>query len=565
MKVETKFRVDKYLYPVTLNFDGDKIWVFFRYNKQLVAEIKTFAGAKWWGGEEPPIKAWTISNTPRNLFRLAYLQGKNPYAWYDKEIIKNEYERPLYLHQRDGADFVLAVRRCIIAMEMGTGKTLLVEEVIERSGIKGPNWWYVAPKSALRAVQREFRIWQSKVWPKFMTYEALVKEMKNWVDGFRAPMGVVFDESARVKNPTAQRSQAAMQLADGIRSDWGDAGYIILMSGAPAPKSPVDWWHQAEIACPGYLREGDIYKFKNRLAVIQQKSDMQGGVYPQLVAWRDDEHRCDICGKFIEEHKDIIFDEGEDHEFKASKNEVSYLYERLKGLVFIRMKKDCLDLPEKQYRKVILEPTQKILNLARTIVNTSPTTIQAITLIRELSDGFQYQKDGSTEYIDSPKEGAIVDILDELSDIGRIVIYAGFTASVDKCVEICNKCGWQTIKVDGRGWKMSDGLEDDPLDIFQDKLEKYPFVAFVAHPGSGGVGLTLTASPVEVFYSNDFDADHRIQAIERIHRPGMDFNRGATIIDLIHLPTDQLILDNLELKKRLQDLTMGEITRVLGS
>lgn len=552
-----KFRVGKYLIPVELKPQNDKIWIFFHYNKVLIEEIKVMEGAKWHGFDEKPIKAWSIANSAHNLFRLAYLQGQNPYAHYDKEIVSYNYERPLYLHQKEMADFIIAKKRCIIAGEMGVGKTLSVLEAMERSGIPGPNWWYVAPKSALKAVQREFRIWQSKIWPKFMTYEALTKEIKNWVGGLKAPMGLVLDESARIKNPTAQRSQAALQLANGIRSDWGEDGYIVLMSGAPAPKSPADWFHQCKTACPGFLREGDIFKFKKRLAIIQNKEDMQGGVYPQLLGWKDNERKCDICGELPEAHQ---FDGGEDHIYKPSKNEVSYLYERLRDLVIIKLKKDCLDLPEKIYRLITLEPTQKILNLARSITNTAPTTIQALTLIRELSDGFQYLKDGETTQIESPKEDALVDILDELNAIGRIVIYAGFTASVDRCVEICKKCGWQTIRVDGRGWQLSEGLQGDPLDIFQDKLDQYPFVAFIGHPGAAGMGLTLTASPVTFYYSNDFNSDSRIQSEERIHRPGC---KGATIIDVIHLPTDQLILDNLKIKKDLQALTLGEIQRAL--
>ena len=39
---------------------------------------------------------------------------------------------------------------------------------------------------------------------------------------------------------------------------------------------------------------------------------------------------------------------------------------------------------------------------------------------------------------------------------------------------------------------------------------------------------------------------------------------AATIIDLILLPTDMLVLDNLKKKKRLQDLTMGELNEVLN-
>ena len=39
----------------------------------------------------------------------------------------------------------------------------------------------------------------------------------------------------------------------------------------------------------------------------------------------------------------------------------------------------------------------------------------------------------------------------------------------------------------------------------------------------------------------------------------MDKNRGATVYDIIHLPTDKLVLDNLQKKRRMEKVTMGEI------
>ena len=95
--------------------------------------------------------------------------------------------------------------------------------------------------------------------------------------------------------------------------------------------------------------------------------------------------------------------------------------------------------------------------------------------------------------------------------------------------------------------------------------EKYPKIAFVGHPKAGGMALTLTASPTELFYSNSFDGEARMQAEDRFHRAGMDTNRGATIIDLILLPTDLLVLKNLQKKKRLQDVSMGELQTVFGA
>lgn len=481
------------------------------------------------------------------------------------------------------------------------GKTLAAIEVMERSGLQ--NWWYVAPKSALMSVQLEFKKWKMPWRPRTMTYEGLTKTIKEWHAGRRAPFGVFFDESARVKNPTSQRSQAAKHLADAIREEYGMDGFVILMSGAPAPKSPVDWWHQCEIACPGFLREGHVASFKQRLAVIVQKESITGGAYPHIVTWRDDEKKCDKCGQYRKEHQPSIDDDGEFTctDYTPSVNEVARLGRCMSGLVLKKLKSDCLDLPEKQYRQIHVEPTRKILNLAQGIVDRARNTITAITQLRMLSDGFMYKQEKTGEkvcpachgneeerptindqpycgvchnegiiesfkriayQVECPKEQVIIDLLDEHIEVGRIGFYAGFTGSIERLVEICKKGGWDTIKADGHGWKTS--FDGDPLDVFQNGQDSKQRVAFIGQPGAAGTGLTLTASPTGVYYSNDFDADHRIQSEDRFHRLGMDINRGCMIIDIFHLPTDELVYNNLKAKRQMQSMTLDEIKAVLS-
>ena len=285
--MKVKLRAGKYRIPVELIYTEGRIFMRFQFSKALIPEIKTMSGAKWHGYDDPPRKLWSVTDNQRNAFQLDYLQGLNPYAHYDKKIISHEYTRPLYDHQKIAADFLLARHYCLLAGETGVGKTLPVIEVMERSSAK--DIWYVAPKSGIRAVEREFRIWDFDIDIEMMTYQGLTKRMKNWEPGATAPDFVVFDESQRIKNPTAQMSQAAMILADGIREDWGDDGYVILMSGSPAPKSPADWYWQTEIACPGFLKEGDHNKFKKSLGIIVQRESFEGGgVYPHLETWLDD-------------------------------------------------------------------------------------------------------------------------------------------------------------------------------------------------------------------------------------------------------------------------------------
>ncbi len=604
---------------------------FLKSPFSLKDEIKAMRSARWHGFDDPPRKIWSVENCTRNWFQLQVMMGENPYAWFDRQIQNFDYERPLRLHQKDMADAGLTYHYQIFGAEMGLGKTLSAIEVMEKSGKR--LWWWVGPKSGLYAVEREFKKWEvsSNLEIELMTYEGLVKRMGLWKPGDPAPMGVIFDEISRAKTAKTQRTQAAQALADGVRKDWGMEGFVIGMSGTPSPKSPVDWWAPCEIVWPGFLREGDADTFKFRLGIHRKEEGAMGNAFWQLVNWRDDEHKCDICGELEDEgkHTHLIGTEltgVEDgiHDFKPSKNEVAYLSERLKGLVIVKQKKDCLDLPEKQYRQVYCKPSPATLRVASSLMKASPNTITGLTRLRELSDGFQYRDkvvgkercpicsgtckntywvdpedaeraftmtdmldpeyvatlvkteltcvscngtgevdkiERTVKEVPCPKEEALVNLLDENEETGRLVVFAGFTGSVDRVTKVCLKHGWDVVRVDGRGWLVyrADGqsTSDAPLDYWA-AVDKHPRVCFVAHPKSGGLSLTLVESRMAVYYSNDYNPESRSQSEDRIHRMGMDENKGATIVDLLHLPTDEKVLNVLRDNRRLELMSMGE-------
>jgi SNF2 family DNA or RNA helicase len=602
----------------------------------LLEEIKAMEGAKWHGFDElNPRKCWSIPNTGRNRFQLAYLCGENPYQWYDLPII-DFTDEGAYAHQNHQTAFELTRHQCIIAAEMGVGKTRAVIRCMEKSG--KTKWLWVGPKSSLYAVQNEFKKWKAKISPTFVTYEGLEKIADYGLyDNYE---GVVFDEASRLKNPTAKRSQRARKIADELRLKYGQDAYIILMSGSPAPKSPVDWWNLCEIACPGFLKEGHVEKLRKRLALIEMSESPSGGMYPKLITWRDNEMLCNICGRSKEDHS---WENGAPtHVYTPMQNEVAKLYRRMKGLVLVQFKKDCLDLPELQYREILCEPTAETLRAARLLQKKVPSAIVGLTLLRELSDGFQYAEEAiethpcpccegkrtqkekfdldnpdlsiddnmlreghRLEYdgmmnvvkiwdqilrigerdvscsrcsgtgsivsyirkpkmVPCPKDQAFEDLLDEHDDVGRLVVYGGFTGTIDRVIGLVQKNKWDYIRVDGRGWQSTiPGKPPELLEAFQERKDNHPRLVFVGQPGAAGMGLNLTASPSIVYYSNDFNAESRIQSEARIHRPGMDVNRGACIIDLIHLPTDRLVIENLRKKRRLQDMSMGQLGECL--
>ena len=541
--VETKFIVGEYKKPVTLDYRGARIWLSFGYNKKLIEEIKMMDGAKWHGFEEPPIKRWSIADSARNRFQIRFLEGKNPYSVYDQPLVPYASKRPLYNHQIKMVQTALTYRGVILACEMGTGKTLAAIETIEylnqTQGIQSKDIFYVGPKAGVMAVSRELVKWNCTLHPKMMTYEGLTKLMKTFdPDKDIVPRVLILDESSKVKSSTAQRAKAAQMLSEIMRHEHDDECYIIEMSGTPAPKEATDWWMQAEIACPGFIKEGNVHKFKSRLCIIEERQSITGGVYPHIVTWKDDSKKCGVCGQYKEANThqpwyrppelDAPLTDEERikaatelaiskkfHDYIPSKDEISYLYERMKGLVLVQFKKDCLDLPEKQYRIIEIVPPSDLVRAMKLIKSKATRAIEALTLIRELSDGFQYTEkrtgetecsichgtgkinapisvehtdtygptsdikredfelgevtcdncggvgktptyERATDSVTSPKDEIFIDLLDEHEEIGRFIVWGGFTGTIDRLTEICHKYGWSTLRVDGRGYKGSD-------------------------------------------------------------------------------------------------------------
>jgi SNF2 family DNA or RNA helicase len=608
--------------PVTLKYENGRIW-FADSPRGMKDEIKAMGGSHWHGYDNPKIMMWSVDDNFRNQFQLHYMMGENVYEWFEQDLIEHEYSRPLMEHQKDLTNRGLTYHYQIWAAEMGTGKTLSAQEVIERSGVK--HWYWVGPKTSLPNIRREFKKWnfvETCATIEYMTYEKLVRLMDEHKDGNPLPGGVIFDESSRLKTATSQRSKAAFKLANLIRGAdrWG--GYVILMSGTPSPKRPTDWFSQCEVAWPGFLREGSVKAIQNRLAFMVQHV-LDSGTFWKPMGWRDDENKCNICGH-LEDEGPHVLDMEEYHEFVPSKNEVAYMFERLNGLVVVKHKKDCLTLPDKRYRKVECTPSKSLLRVAKTLVDAAPNAMTGMTLLRELSDGFQYREvdDGTkpcnhcpeskgivdewfhgeriyqdislleddlvdklekrkvecpkchgtgemkktkriTREIPCPKEKALRELLEECEETGRIVVFAGFTGSVDRCVSICHKEGWAVVRCDGRGFQvtLSDGTtitDEEALDFWAN-LEDHPRVAFVAHPESGGMSLTLVEARMAVYWSNSFKPEYRVQSEDRIHRKGMDENLGCVIVDLIHLPTDERVVDIIRENRKLELMTMGKI------
>ena len=403
-----KYRGKNIMISVDIEEKDKRINFKFGYNEYLKDEIKAMEGARF----DWDTKVWSVVNNQRNQWWIRYLKGENPFEWYDRPHIDYIPEPRLcyrcyplsvnnpncrlchgegvvhcFEHQVESIQSIITYHHILLAEEMGLGKTLSAIIALEYAYLNDhiKNIWWVGPRAGLVAVQLEFKRWKTKLTPAFITYD----ELKKYID-YEPPQAIVFDEIQRIRNATTQRAQAARIIADKIRDKFDKASYIIGLSWTPSPKDPSNWYNLCETLQPGFIKEGNIHKFKNKLAIITMKEGISGGSYPEVVSWLDDEKKCKICG-LLKDHPNHDGMQNGFHRFEKSVNEVERLGRRMEGLVLVKTKKTCLDLPDKCYEIIQVQPSIATLNAMEIIKSKSSRAIQALILCRELSDGFQYQ------------------------------------------------------------------------------------------------------------------------------------------------------------------------------
>lgn len=525
-------------YPVTIEQEQSGKLIFRRSPFSMKDEIKAMKGSRW----DPTRRCWSVANHPRNHFQINAMMVEpddpKPYAWFERDLLDLDVvERPIREHQIEMIRKALTYRYQIFAADMGLGKTLIAIEVMERLA-RQYGWdndcrdqcWFVGPKSALESVDLDMHKWGVNLVPRTLTYERFVIDHAEYLDS--PPQLIFFDESSNLKTPSSRRASAAQKMTDRVREVHGTDGGVVLLSGTTVSKRPSDIWSQAEITWPGFLREGSIRAFEDRYATVVLGEDSDGNKFRKIDGWKD--------------------------------HEVSRLSNRLDGLMSVYLKKDWLNLPERTFVRRVCEVQPRTKRVAKALVDAAPNTISGLTALRALSSGFQYNEDGDAgeqgerAIVETvcPKDDVLREIIDEEQTRGRMIVFASFQGSIDRVKRICHEQGWDTIVVDGRGWNCYD---KDNVRVKQHILDYWannpnPTV-FVGNPASCRFGLTLVEAKTTVVFDQNFSAEHRLQSLDRNYRIGQ--TDPVRVIDLLHLPVDELILDTLVENKRLEDLSLG--------
>ena len=233
---------------------------------------------------------------------------------------------------------------------------------------------------------------------------------------------------------------------------------------------------------------------------------------------------------------------------------------RLHSIAFRVTKAECLDLPEitEEVVPVILEPEAMEIyqNLEKDsfaeLKGGEVTPMNVLTKLLRLSQvtgGHLPIEDVGTCQISKAKLAALSDLIDSALDQGqKLVVMARFVPELNAIEALLRKKKIDFAVVRG-------GVKDRSEEVarFQNDPDCMVFVGQIA---AAGLGITLTAASIMVFYSLDYSMSNFDQAKARIHRVGQKKNCHyiyLTCVGTVDRKILRSLRDKVDLAKMLVD------------
>ncbi len=443
-----------------------------------------------------------------------------------------------WLHQRQAYHFAYPLHSCMLAMDMGTGKSKVVVDLVSNRNHK--KVLIVSPLSVIDVWEREFKKHSIKDVRLVKLNRRGVKGKKqeaekqmnnaerlgqpfvgviNYESVWRKPFGewakkagfdlIVLDESHRIKSPGAKCSMYLSTLGKRIP-------YKIALTGTPMPHSPLDIYAQYRFLDPG-IYGTSFNRFKNRYAIMGG----YGG-----------------------------------YEVLGYQNEQE-LHNKMYSIAY-RVTKDILDLPEQVhvYRKTELESkAQKIYNRMENTFITEVeggevTALNALTKLlrlQQITSGHIGDDEGNVREVSTAKSDLLQDTLNDLDQKEPVVVFCRFTHDIEQVRKAGNKQGRTVAELSGR-YNQLEAWQDGEYDLLAVQIR------------SGGVGIDLTRARYTIYYSLGFSLGDYEQSLARIHRPGQE--QTTTFIHLLCENTvDEKVYNALKSRKKVVDYILEDLKR----
>lgn len=344
-----------------------------------------------------------------------------------------------------------------------------------------------------------------------------------------SPAAMILDESTRVKSPQAVQTKAVMRLAR-----YAAKRYIL--TGTPIAKNPLDLYMQFNFLSPSILRYPHYVAFRNRYAVMG--GHRVSGRPVQVVGWQN----LNELKATIAPHSRVVLK--------------SEALPELPPKVYIRME---VPLSTEQERAYIMMKEHAVVDIPGEIgIGTARIALTKVLRLSQITSGHVPIVNSITgnQQIISFKNNPKFDVIEEiLEDTPFIVVFAMFIVEIQDLAARLHKAG------------ISYGLIYGDVSLKEREKVQADFHAglirvVVCQVVTGGIGIQLTHGDTAVFTTNPYSHEARVQAEERLHRPGQ-IHQSVRYIDIVTVTRtgrhtiDQTVLDALDRKQNLSDAVIG--------
>jgi len=448
----------------------------------------------------------------------------------------------LMTHQQTAADKLMPIRLGALFMEMGTGKSRTVIEMVLRRQKRLDLAAWFCPVSLKETVRREIlkhtdtppeqiNVFDDKTasstLPKCFWH---VVGIESIAGSTRIALAVkalltensmaIVDESSYIKGHRALRTQRLTAFAEKCR-------YRVLLTGTPISQGVVDLFAQMRFLSPKILGYRSFYSFAANHLEYSDK-------YP---------------GMIVKSHNQ------------------AYIAAKIQPYVFQVTKKECLDLPPKTYKSRFFSMTVTQRDLyeeakQRTFESMEDDELDSYAIFRlfgalqQIVSGYWNDIELQTRHeVYSPRLAMLLDTVADLPPDEKIIIWAKFEYDIMEIQSsLAAKYGPESVAL--FYGKLNEAQRTASVDRFCNGAR-----FFVATQSCGGHGLTLVQARYVIFYNNEFKYATRLQAEDRCHRIGQE--RDVHYIDLVCANSiDERIMSALSAKGDAVRQFKGEIDKV---
>lgn len=350
-------------------------------------------------------------------------------------------------------------------------------------------------------------------------------------------IALVVDESSRVKNHKAKRTECVVELAT-----W--CTKRLILTGTPVTQGLQDLYSQFQVLSPETLALTSFYAFRNRYCVTETIPGAPPGAV-RIVGYQRVEELMDLIEPWsLRKTKDECLDlppKTYQTRFVDMAPAQRKAYQELKDNLWTEIQKECGE-KERIEVEMILEAYMRLQQITgghypvvwEEIVNRKP------------------KKKSRAEPIPgkNPKLQELSELMDETQ--GKVLIFVRFRAELTAIVDRLTKDGREVVTFHG-------GLtEDEKKESVRSLQEGHATVLVASY--AAAYGLTLTAASTVVYFSQDFGLENYLQSQDRIHRIGQV--NACTYIHLVCSGSvDEDVTTALQNKKSLADVVSERLER----